>query len=101
MKKFVPFTLYITSLYFSKIVSCNSFDKTIGHFCSFSNYPHKKIFLSWSMSNVQPLFRPPNINLLAYWYFQFLKILDNPTLYCSTGMTKPPIDPFSLISKTL
>ena len=28
-------------------------------------------------------------NLLAYWCFSFLEILDNPTLYCPTGKSKP------------
>ena len=72
--------------------------KLLDIFVDFQIILTKNTFLSWSMSDVQSLFRPLNINLLAYWYSQFLEILDNPTLYCSTGMTKPPIYPFSLIS---
>ena len=58
-------------------------------FVDFQIILRKKTFLSWTISDVQLLFRSLNINLLAYWCSPFLEILDNPTFYCPTGKLKP------------
>ena len=49
---------FIRLLYFSKLVFCKYFDRTVGHFYWFSNYPQDESLFSWTMSDDQPLFRP-------------------------------------------
>ena len=63
--------------------------KMLDIFVDFQIILRKKAFLSWTMSDVQLLFRSLNINLLAYWCSPFLEILNNSTLYCPTGKLKP------------